>query len=337
MQDPNTFLAAGWDFLGERANGLCETWQVPVEKGYPELSVFTGYLPPSLPGAGTADDPYVVQTPEDLASVGYRPAACYRVVSDIDLAGIAWSTAIVPGFAGAFDAKGHKIRNMTISGCGLLGLFGLVTRGADISGLGLEDVNIAGTGWGVGALVGALEGDVSKSYSTGSIGGTTSVGGLVGENWGYVSESFSKASVTGEEGSVGGLVGMNLSFISDSYATGPVSGRDAVGGLIGHSDWMDVWNCYSTGPVSGTGDHVGGLVGWGDHGTVAKSFWDVAASGSDTSAGGRGLTTVQMQTAKTFLDAGWDFVGETTNGTKDIWWIDEGKDYPRLWWETAQP
>jgi len=26
-------------------------------------------------------------------------------------------------------------------------------------------------------------------------------------------------------------------------------------------------------------------------------------------------------------------VGETANGTEDIWWIDEGKDYPRLWWE----
>jgi len=21
------------------------------------------------------------------------------------------------------------------------------------------------------------------------------------------------------------------------------------------------------------------------------------------------------------------------NGTEDIWWILEGKDYPRLWWE----
>jgi hypothetical protein len=26
-------------------------------------------------------------------------------------------------------------------------------------------------------------------------------------------------------------------------------------------------------------------------------------------------------------------VGETENGTEDIWWINEGKDYPRLWWE----
>jgi hypothetical protein len=39
------------------------------------------------------------------------------------------------------------------------------------------------------------------------------------------------------------------------------------------------------------------------------------------------------RTASAFLDAGWDFVGETENGTEDIWWILEGKDYPRLWWE----
>jgi hypothetical protein len=26
-------------------------------------------------------------------------------------------------------------------------------------------------------------------------------------------------------------------------------------------------------------------------------------------------------------------VDETVNGTDDIWWIDEGQDYPKLWWE----
>ena len=29
----------------------------------------------------------------------------------------------------------------------------------------------------------------------------------------------------------------------------------------------------------------------------------------------------------------WDFIDETANGTDDIWWILEGQDYPRLWWE----
>ncbi len=54
---------------------------------------------------------------------------------------------------------------------------------------------------------------------------------------------------------------------------------------------------------------------------------------SHVSDGGTGLTTVQMQNLSTFLAAGWDFAGETANGENDTWWIIEGQDYPRLWWE----
>jgi hypothetical protein len=91
--------------------------------------------------------------------------------------------------------------------------------------------------------------------------------------------------------------------------------------------------------VSGTGWDVGGLVGsrnyyWGD--VVSHSFWDTQTSGQTDSAGGTGKTTGEMQTAKTFLDAGWDFVDEIDNGTEDIWWILEGQDYPRLWWEEIE-
>jgi hypothetical protein len=48
-----------------------------------------------------------------------------------------------------------------------------------------------------------------------------------------------------------------------------------------------------------------------------------------------GKTTAEMQMESTFTKAGWDFVAETENGTEDIWWIDEGQDYPRLWWERS--
>jgi len=27
------------------------------------------------------------------------------------------------------------------------------------------------------------------------------------------------------------------------------------------------------------------------------------------------------------------YPAETQNDTEDIWWIDKGQDYPRLWWE----
>ena len=78
---------------------------------------------------------------------------------------------------------------------------------------------------------------------------------------------------------------------------------------------------------------VGGLVGSNTGCVVSDSFWDAQTRGQSTSAGGTGKTTTEMKTAKTFLEVGWDFVGETANGTQDIWRIDEGKDYPRLWWQ----
>ena len=69
---------------------------------------------------------------------------------------------------------------------------------------------------------------------------------------------------------------------------------------------------------------------------AVASFWDMETTGQTTSNGGTGLTTAEMQTAATFLEAGWDFIGETENGTDEVWWIDEGQDYPRLWWEQTE-
>jgi len=74
-------------------------------------------------------------------------------------------------------------------------------------------------------------------------------------------------------------------------------------------------------------------VGSGSSQYVSYCFWDTQTSHQAKSTGGTGKKTAEMHTAKTFLDAGWDFVDETANGTADTWWINEGKDYPRLWWE----
>jgi hypothetical protein len=79
----------------------------------------------------------------------------------------------------------------------------------------------------------------------------------------------------------------------------------------------------------------GGLTGI-DYGETDTSFWDIQASGRRTSAGGTGKTTAEMRTAGTFLEVGWDFIDETEKATDDIWWILEGQDYPRLWWESVE-
>ena len=216
----------------------------------------------------------------------------------------------------------------------------------------------------VGGLIGKNEGTIQNCYSSGDIFGNLIIGGQVGDNLGSIYNTYSTSRVRGSGSmqlGIGGLVGLNIgtieaccaagdvtgiervgglignnndnSIITDSYATGNVSGDSSIGGLVGNNNGGTIFNSYAGGSIDGN-DLVGGLVGSSDHTSViSASFWDVEASGQETSAGGTGKTTAEMQTANIFLEAGWDFVDETANGTDDIWWIIEGQDYPRLWWQ----
>lgn len=190
-----------------------------------------------------------------------------------------------------------------------------------------------GTGWGVGGLVGINYGSIVMSYSIGSVEGTGSgAGGLVGDNEGSIMTSCADGSVSGKY-YIGGLAGDNEGRITTSYSSGSASGEcHYVGGLVGENQGT-VTMSYSCGSVRGA-FKVGGLVGTAGFGSVVnQSFWDIETSGWTTSDGGTGKTTSQMQTAATFLDTGWDFVDETTDGTEGMWYIVEGEDYPRLVWE----
>jgi hypothetical protein len=233
----------------------------------------------------------------------------------------------------------HATTSITGRWCvgGLVGLNeGMIT---DCSAAGI--VSADGS---VGGLVGRnLFGTIINSHANGLVSGNWRAGGLAGYNGGTgtIASCHSSADVQGgaESDEIGGLVGGNWGngIIVDCYSTGSVSGKEYIGGLVGEN-YQTVMNCYSVGPVMGVVD-VGGLIGvrstYGP-GAVTDSFWDVETSGQTTSAGGTGKTTAEMQMESTFTDAGWDFVDETDNGSEDIWRIDEGLDYPRLWWELTE-
>jgi len=250
--------------------------------------------------------------------------------------------------------SGSKVRDLGIVNVNVNG------SGEQIGGLvGLNAGSIAASystgvvlGYeNVGGLVGHnyyhhySEGSITTSYSYAAVTGNDDVGGLVGDNTGSITASCSTGVVRGNE-NVGGLVGENWGQprmfqgrITTSYSTSKAKGTQGVGGLVGNNSWGSISTSYSAGSVSGESG-VGGLVGHGVglsgnpvEGMTSESFWDVEASGQSSSAGGTGKTTTEMQTARTFLEAGWDFVDETENGIEDIWWIDEGQDYPKLWWE----
>jgi len=380
MQDPNTFIDAGWDFAGA-PGGPGDIWTEPEGGGYPVL-MWQVSPPPELPafsgGTGAPDDPYLISTPNELNSIGHNPrlmTAHFKLVNDIDLTGVDFyiiASQYYP-YRGTFDGDGYTISNFSYTSPGAtgVGLFGYVA-GGQIKNLGLIAPNVhVDKGDFHGCLVGLLAaGIITHCYvESGSITGQGELGGLVGENGsgGAIMNCYFTGDATGKE-NVGGLVGQNRGSATASYSYANVEGRIAVGGLVGRCSPGETVNCYARGNVVGQW-YVGGLVGsngsgtrsrtgairncysasavlegsqnggllgadWG--GEVRDSFWDIETSGRTTSHGGEGKTTAEMQSAGTFLDAGWDFAGETENGTEDIWWILEGQDYPHLWWESAQ-
>ena len=319
MQDPNTFLDAGWDFVGEYENGPNDDWAEPLGGGYPVLSwQLDGLLP--LPafsgGSGEPNNPYLISTPADLSRIGHNPRlmnAHFRLNDDVNMAD---TTHFIIGngmypFAGTFDGGGHLISNFyrySSTGEMTKGLFGIVNgTGAEIKNLGLTDSYISGVGYQtVGLLVGRL--------LNGTVTGCFAERGRI--------EVF--------ESDGGGLVGSNAGTISNCYANVYISGWFGVGGLV-ESNGGIISNCYSRGRVVGSLD-FGGLVSR-SNGGVTNSFWDIVTSQKTTSAGGTGLMTAEMQTMSTFTNAGWDFVGETANGTDNVWAICKDADYPRLTWQ----
>ncbi|MHC4098540.1 MAG: GLUG motif-containing protein [Planctomycetota bacterium] len=318
MQDPNTFIEYGWDFVGEYENGPNDDWAMPVSGGYPVLSWQLGEslpLPDFSGGFGEPNNPYLISTPNDLSRIGHNPRlmnAHFKLTNDVNMAD---TTHFIIGngmypFAGTFDGGGHLISNFyrySSTGEMTKGLFGIVNgTGAEIKNVGLIDSYISGGGYQmVGLLVGRL--------LNGTVSGCFAERGRV--------EVF--------ESDGGGLVGSNVGTISNCYANVYISGWVGVGGLVQSNSGI-ISNCYSRGRVDGLLD--GGLVE-SNSGPVTNSFWDVNSSGEPTSAGGTGLMTADMQTMSTFTNARWDFVGETANGTDDIWAICNHADYPRLTWQ----
>jgi hypothetical protein len=361
MKNPNTFIDAGWDFVG-KPDGPHDVWAEPAGGGYPILW-WQLSPPPELPtfsgGTGGPDDPYLVSTAADLKSIGHNPRlmrAHYKLTNDIDLAGIDFyiiGSEAFP-FTGVFDGSGHTISNFSYTSTRYrtedIGLFGYVDGpNAKIRDLGLIAPNISGR-YDVGSMVGHLGyGTISNCYAEGGrVSGRNYVGGLVGENYGTITNCYAQGgSAMGMGFDVGGLVGWNTGTITDCYATGSILGNTDVGGLVGSNSGA-ITKCYSSADISGDEsvgglvgtnssygtiadcyatssvvgiEHVGGLVGSG--GCAHNSFWDIETSGQTTSAGGKGRTTTQMQMAGTFL--GW---GEC--GNEGVWTNAAMREFGRL-------
>lgn len=312
-------------------------------------------------GEGTRGNPYKITRADQIVLISKASILVERhfiLLNELDFSGHSWPQAVIPYFNGSFDGQGFCIKHLHIVGQSHLGLFGVTDTNTVITNLGLVAVDVSGTGDHVGGLVGLNRskilshcysegticgsndvgglvgsnsiGSICSSYSTGDVSGVESIGGLVGDNYsGFISRSYSTSAVNGDY-RVGGLVGDNFlgGSLSNSYSMGSVNGNDSVGGLVGDNYSSPISNCYSTGTVKGQ-HHVGGLVGDNYFVSVYNSFWDMETSNLTESAGGTGLYTTQMLDINTYLKVGWDFIGESKNGTCQ-YWTQEPNNYPLL-------
>ncbi len=267
-----------------------------------------------------------------------------------------WSSAEVSGDSGIGGLVGGGHSAASVWQCHARArVSGRVNVGGLVGGCSrecsIEDCYTTGTVTATqqaGGLVGNLGGSVANCYSTASVSGGSMLGGLVGINTGLIRTSRAGGDVMGGS-TVGGLVGLCMigdgffvpyfdTTVVDSYATGAVRGENVVAGLVA-SNQGTVLRCYAAGPVtvSKANGIVGGLVAsdkfvpaW----DVRDSFWDMTTSGVMASDGGTGKTTAEMQNPATYIVAGWDFAGETANGTEDLWKMTADQPaYPKLAWE----
>ena len=135
--------------------------------------------------------PHGITTCEELQDMKNNLSGNYYLATDIDCSDtVNWDTGkgFVPignssnPFTGTFDGRGHKITNLYINrpSTDFVGLFGTIASGSEIKDVGLEDVDIKGNER-VGGLVGQNRGNITNSYSTGSVTGIglNFVGGLL--------------------------------------------------------------------------------------------------------------------------------------------------------------
>ena len=245
-------------------------------------------------GSGTANDPYLIYTHEQMNAVGLHPEDWdkhFKLMENIDLACYTGTEFnIIETFTGVFDGDNHEIKNFNyqtgyITG---VGIFGRLSGNGEITNLGLRDINISiRNGWS-GSIVGEItSGTVSRCYAIGGLFTSSRpcshIGGLIGVNKGSVRDCYADVKVVGSNrednvlyGSCGCLIGYNYGIVSNSYAIADIKvtgdyNTFGTGGLVGTNSGGYISNCYTSGTVAGV-TRVGGLVGDNASGTISECF-----------------------------------------------------------------
>ena len=233
-------------------------------------------------GSGTVDDPYIIATPTQLATIA---SVCnngnnfentyFKLKNNISLSGYSWipiggtDRYTANPFSGNFDGCGYTIFNINVNVSNRsAGLFGYI-RNSNISNLVLASGQITGD-INAGGIAGKASNSTIENCANLSVNifSKKNSGGIIGED---NSTSFNACKNSST------IITNNSGFTSTGTA----------GGICGYSSLSTFSLCYNSGNVgsgSNTSNYVGGISGY--YGTVTKSYNSgTIVSGSTNSLG----------------------------------------------------
>jgi|GEM_PF-2857798 len=279
--------------------------------------------------------------------------------------GLGWVP--LPVLKDSYDGQGYTISNLKINNheVASAGLFEKISTGV-IKNVGLININIK-SGMTAGALAGSVNiGQVAQGiqvencYATGAIEiieagfGASYVGGLVGNLNADMKKCYSTCTITinhsDQHQYIGGLVGyLSGSKIEDSYFKGTLDCNTAIyvqfiGGVVGQTIG-NIKNCYAVSPISYFPveyyNWIGGVAGQFYYtGVCTNSFYDADVIGITNYASYDGeKTTAEMKDINTYNDAGWDFtttwdMNESVNNGYPF--LQTGAPSPVLTWDGSE-
>ncbi len=197
-----------------------------------------------------------------------------------------------------------------------------------------SSVNVTAEMPRAGGLVGQIWGTadsktlIERCYATGNVQGSSHIGGFIGfSDYGTIQNCYASGDVTRLTGSDG--TGLGAFLGQENYSPGRTTIDKCY--AIGSVYYADAENPIDKGFAGRAISNASTM--------YTNNFFDSDVSNQTTATGAEAKTTVEMTNASTtdniYLLAGWDFKGESDNGTDEIWNIGNGRNdgYPYFNWQ----
>jgi hypothetical protein len=232
-------------------------------------------------GTGTASDPYLIETAEQLQNVSKSATSCFLLKKDIDLSTGVWTP--IATFTGTFDGGNHVISGLDMEGgSDGSGLFARLNTPGVIENVIMRDCIVVGNNWS--GILCSTNGNYETKGGTirnctiydSSIDGAESVGAFAGVSAGSFENcrAFNvKVDASGDRaGGIAGMLESTGGHFYDCVFYGDVNGAATVGGICSYynaksDDDITFKNNVVYGNISSSTGTVGGI--------MAKPEWYV--------------------------------------------------------------